>query len=265
MNIKCKNCNKNISPKHFNTKYCYACKILSAKCRFPNIPEDKKLMIYSFYDKGVNADKMSQYVGLSRATINRFLRKEGLKRKRKYHDVSKAVISFYEKNGIIKTLEKYPNIKVRSIIETARLYGYDYEPRQIRWQNDQIIEAAKMAGIISHDSQAKFFNRPNAFSGAIKSLWSKNFKCNQKYINGLSFNVAKNIIKLGTPIIRIRNKGQYIDKILWCDIYNNVNDDLPEWIKNIFKTLCDFQKWLHNSKEPNDKIINMIRERQKHE
>jgi hypothetical protein len=84
-------------------------------------------------------------------------------------DVVEKVCRYYEKHGKIKTQEKFPDVRVRSIVERHRLF----KPRQRRWTAEEHLECIRMAGLISYKRQARFFNRPNANAGSIKSFYSK--------------------------------------------------------------------------------------------
>ena len=48
--------------------------------------------------------------------------------------LTKEVLSYYEKNGKNKTQNRYPDIKLRSIIERYK----EFNPRQINWTDEQI-------------------------------------------------------------------------------------------------------------------------------
>lgn len=132
-------------------------------------------------------------VGCSRSNLIRWARdaKVSLDSLSYKPELVRSVCLFYELHGKVKTQKTFPNVKVRSIVERYK----QFRPRQIRWKNDQLIEAVKMAGLVSPKAQAKYFNRPNAHTGSIQSLWMKKFGHGQSQMNGLVHLYAKGLIR----------------------------------------------------------------------
>jgi hypothetical protein len=162
----------------------------------------------------------------------------------------KEVIDYYVKNGKIATAKKFPRISIRSIIER-----YAHAPRQTRWTSAQLLDLLKMAGLISFPAQAKYFNRPNANTGSITSVWFKKFRYKYRNIHGLPNEVVKRLVtKKPIPI-----KVKYFNILyLWCDIAKVVRPELPEYIKDAIKAIADLQRKIFNSNNPRQAIIKMI-------
>lgn len=186
----------------------------------------------------------------------------------KYPDkVVNEVCDYYSVHGIVKTKKRFPKIKVRSIVE--RYYG-DRPKRQIRWTEDQLIEAVKMAGLVNYKAQAKIFNRPNSGAGSIKSLWVKVFSGANSEINGLKHETAKwlvdikrcpvVVIKPLNPRIRKRDlkRNQIYKLYLWCDMENHLNPLIPDYFRSAIKTMAEFQRKIFGVSLPQQKIRHLI-------
>lgn len=214
--------------------------------------------------------EMAERLGTSVANIKRafFGTGESIWCFRRYANqpaLVRQVLAFYEKHGRTKTEERFPEISVRSVVERYP----NFSPRQIRWTEEQIIEAAKMAGLVSYKAQAKYFNRPNAFEGSICALWMKRFGIGQGQINGLVRSQVRPLIQGGHSkyISRVGQsrkgkRGQFQSLILWVDLEKMLKDDVPEFMKEAVRTLASFQRWLWRSDDPKPLILNMIKERE---
>lgn len=175
------------------------------------------------------------------------------------------VLNYYEKHGKVKTQKKYPQFKVRSIVERYK----SFKPRCIKWTNEQIIELAKMGGLVSFKAQAKYFNRPRANAGSIRSVWMKKFLMYPSSLHGLPRNHAKHISNGKLKYIRpcgndrLDNPIEFRSLALWCDLEKNLKEDTPDFIVEAIKTMANFQRWLFKSEDPKKEILKLIKDREK--
>jgi hypothetical protein len=219
----------------------------------------------------VYRDEIARRIGTSKANLTRWAREhpEINFNAHKYPEtVVREVCDYYEKHGKIKTQKKFPEVKIRSIVER---YLSGIKPRQEPWTDEQLLRLARMAGIISMSAQAKYFNRPNAHKGSIQSAWMKKFGCGGSSINGLSWHIARHYVDYYCPVLQTRfwkqrkrldGKREYESSrmlVLWVDLEKHMSDELPAHIKNGIKALAKFQKWVHG-KNVRKNIVNMMRE-----
>ncbi len=210
--------------------------------------------------------ELAEHLGCSGSNLIRWARdqKLSLDSLSSKPEIVRAVCSFYGQHGSLKTQKAFPNVKVRSIVERYKLY----EPRQTRWTDEQLIEAARMAGLVSLSAQAKHFKRPNASSGSIMSLWMKRFGFSGGSINGMVHEHAKHLVTMKAEYLkpmsasRKGEKVQFRKLILWVDMEHCLKPETPAFIKSAIHTLADFQRWLHGDSDPKLKIIKMIEERE---
>ena len=218
-----------------------------------------------------NRMQICEELGVSLSNLKRAFRGVRIPNVSEYsRETIDQVCAYYGEYGIRKTEKKFPDCKIRSIIE--RNYG-KFNPRQVRWNDSEIIELARMAGLVSYKAQAKYFNRPRANEGSIWSVWIKKFKLPSGNLNGMSLNQAKHIVSENCPVLECKllkrrddekPLGSYsVRKIfLWVDMEKNLKPDLPIFLKNGIEAMANYQRWLFNSKNPKLKIIKMIKDRE---
>lgn len=247
--------------KHFNSKYCLPCRELRRKRPAGNITPDQEALLLKLRGT-MTREKLVTVAGVSRATIYRFGRDRGISFAREvYSDELKAeVVSYYEKHGGPATAKAFPGVRVRSIYER-----HEYEPRQTRWTDQEIIRAARMAGLVSMQEQAKIFARPNAYAGSIHALWNKRFRMGGSLIHGLAPYLADEILTPGYPLIRTqywntrrKNTSSSRRVALWCTMGPYLRPDLPRFMCDAIDTMADFQRWLFQSKRPERVIAKML-------
>ncbi len=211
--------------------------------------------------------ELAEHIGCSRTNLIRWASNCGVSLDAHSYkpEVIRQVCAFYEEHGKTKTQEAFPDANVRSIVERFKFF----KPRQIRWTDEQVIEAARMAGLVSLSAQAKYFNRPNAHAGAIKSLWMKRFGIGGGGVNGLVKWYARELIKGGhskyiRPIGESRGGEpiQFRSIILWVDLEKILKPSVAPFIADAIRAMADFQRWLHGSDDPRRKILAMIKERE---
>lgn len=204
----------------------------------------------------MSIDDIAERIGISRAGVIRAFRGIPLAFQNRYQrdpGLAKRICLYYEKHGIRQTEKTFPGHDIRGI--TCR-YKY-HKPRQLLWTDTEILEAARMAGLVTKDKQLMFFKRPNAYISSITSLWQRRFKCGSLGVNGMYRLIAEVIVLPTCPYIP-RPLG---DLALWVDIEEHLNPDTPEFIKEGIKTLADYQRWVFNSKDPKSIILKMMNER----
>ena len=255
----CAQCGRKISRKHLNQIYCTKCNYLIREKNI-HIPRSAKewqidKVIRLAGVKEIN--EIAKEIGMSRSSVKRIGNYFGISFFiQKYSDdLIEEVLKFYWSNGKKKTAERFPDVKVRTIIDHK---GKGYRKRQKRWTDEQIIQLIRMAGIIPIEKQYKIFNRPLAHKGSIKSAWTKKFGVAQKRINGLYTNKALYIAKDKCPYI----ETQFYDKsklYLWIDLEKNLKTGINNDIKLAVKTLANFQRWIWGGGYIKMKILKMIK------
>jgi hypothetical protein len=268
-NNECTNCGEEKRSEHFNTKYCEKCRAYFLRYPKSTLTKEQRQEAEKLIGK-MDRKEIAEHLGVSLANLKRAFRGRRLAFHNKYArqpDLVKAVCKYYEKHGKIKTQKKFPQVCVRSVVER---YPY-FKPRQTRWSDSQIVEAAKMSGLISMNAQAKWFNRPNAFEGSIKSLWTKRFGFGGGSIHGLSYCVGKELVTRRCKPIdtffwqTVRNEHKFGRKLyLWVDIEKHLKSGFPDCIDEAVTTMADFQRWIFQTDNPRRKILQLMKERELH-
>jgi phosphopantetheine adenylyltransferase/DNA-directed RNA polymerase subunit RPC12/RpoP len=254
----CIDCNKKLYKTHNNRKRCKNCSQLVIKKPKHNLKDWQIEMLKPLIGH-YKINEIAEILSCSRSSLTRYARDNNFNYKiYKYsNELRTQVINYYIKNGKNKTVKKFPNVVVDTILEhDPKIKGL--RPRQKLWTEKQIIQLAKMAGLVSMEMQAKFFNRPRAFKGSIKSAWSKKFKLGAKHINGLFKNKADYITE-NCPCIETSH--YFNGKLcLWVDIQKHLKKGLSKDIHLLIQTGVDFQKWLWGGGNIKNKIIKFMTE-----
>jgi AcrR family transcriptional regulator len=215
-------------------------------------------------------DEIAKACGVSVSSLKRAFRGVRICYFNKYvanPNLVEAVCRYYEKHGKNKTQERFPNVKVRSVVERYK----NFNPRTIRWTDEQIIEAARMAGIISKKAQAEYFNRPNAHLGSITSLWMKRFGRGGGSVNGLAWYVARQFVRPSCPRVQTavwamrqthKNTFQSRTVALWVDVATHIKAAAPEWFRSTAVALARYQRWLWKTERVHASVLKMIKERE---
>jgi AcrR family transcriptional regulator len=183
-------------------------------------------------------------------------------------ELVESVLAYYAKHGKNETIKRFPDVKVKCIVDRPEYYGHSKPKRQIRWTDKQILEAARMAGLVSLKGQARYFNRPNADVGSIQSLWTKRFQMGSSNVNGMVHWYAKELVNHRARYIqplglsRADKLVKFRRVILWVDMEKCLKANVPSFIREAVKTMADFQRWLHGSDNPRAKILRMIETRE---
>jgi hypothetical protein len=209
--------------------------------------------------------EIARRVGVSRAQLSRWLRENGLQSNARDYpaEVVEAVLREYEQaprgEGRQRVTERFADVRVRSVVERHK----DYQPRQIRWTDEQIREAVKMAGLVSHTAQARYFNRPNAYEGAVKKLWMARMGVAPGELNGFGIYRAWMLATPGCPALLVlrMDTGVPIARVLWLDLVRHLRPGLEPWIVEAVQALAKFQAWIHGTTDTGV-IRRMIAERE---
>jgi hypothetical protein len=266
----CRRCGISIDGTHFNCVQCKPCQIAAlekpAGTMTPSQIRAAKTMAGKF-----PRDEIAKRLGVSLSNLKRSCPGVSFYFFNRYANnpsLVERIGKFYEKHGKRKTQERFPDVNVRSIVERYKVFS----PRQVRWTASQIKEAAQMAGIISLEKQATYFNRPRANKGSIISLWMKTFKTGGGNVNGIAWHVARHFVRQSCPVVetdfwrsrQIRRNKIHEQKraiVLWKDFASFQKASNPDWIKDAAKTLARFQEWLHETKQVRRKVKTMLEER----
>jgi hypothetical protein len=265
----CPACQERKVQKHHNAKWCAECALQFRKRPRSTLTPEQQQMVRDLAGT-MTSRKVAQTIGTSWANVARFARdnKISLDSISYRDDVIEKVCRYYEKHGGVATQKKFPNVKVRSIVKRHKLFS----PRQVRWTDEQLVQVARFAGLISADDQARYFNRPRANAGSIKAAWMKRFGRGGSGVNGLSEYVGRHFVTERCPIIRTQfwaqrrfrkgksTHGSARKLYLWVDIKKHMRADVPEWFRECVTVLAKFQRWLHGTSNVREQVLKLIRE-----
>lgn len=264
----CFRCRARPKQKHHNAKWCRLC---AAELR--RRPAGKLTLVQQRKVRRLAGTMyikdLAKAVGTSDSNLDRWAKQNGVNiNALKYPEaLVREVCDYYAEHGRQKTIEHFPNVKVRSIVERY----YELSPRQVRWTPEQIREAVQMAGLVSMSAQARYFDRPNANEGAITSLWMKRFGRGGAMINGLSWHLARRMVKPRYRPIRtafwstrhpLTNDPMSRQLALWTDLEKHLDSEQPQWIREAIRALARFQRWAHGVENVRPRIIRLIQQRE---
>lgn len=234
---------------HPNTKYCAPCAQELRHRPRANVTATQAAMIHQFRGTIVRRE-LAQHVGISQAQLTRYLREHGLDSNARDYppEVVATVCATYQALGKRETQALFPDVSVRSIVERHKHYA----PRQIRWTGEQQIELVRMAGLVSQTAQARYFGRPNAYEGSIRSFWAKGMHCAPRDIHGLGAHLAWQVATPGVPATLVRHQQNAGARpvVLWLDLAAHLRQDLDPLVRDAVHALARFQRWLHGTEDP---------------
>ena len=179
MNAKiCFNCKKkhiNTKSNHKNGKYCDTCR-LSLKKKPKGTLTKLQIEQARLLAGTMPLDWIAVALNVSSSNLKRSCPDIKFAYHNKFQkdpNLAKEVCLYYSRFGKIKTQEKFPDIKIDSVIENKNYKSKWVTPRQVKWTGLQLIELVKMRGFLTFSQQAKYFNRPRANAGSIRSAWQK--------------------------------------------------------------------------------------------
>lgn len=261
----CLDCSKDISGAHFNRKRCKPCARRLVRRPVGKLTKAQEKIVRRWAGK-IYARKVAEKAGVPVTRLKRWARdnRVSLNALAYKREVVEQVCRFYEKHGRKKTQETFPDVKVRSIVERYK----DFSPRQEPWKGEQLIEAVKMAGLISKGAQARWFNRPGANQGAIRSLWIKKLNCAARNIHGLPRNHAKHLVNHRARYIQPTGDSRdgkpckARKLILWAQLEHCLKDGVPDFLRDAISAMADFQRWLFETDDVKAEVLKMIKERE---
>ena len=260
--LSCADCGASLQGRHPNARYCQPCAALRTRCPPSNLSAAQGAQLMRWRNRLTHED-MAKRLGVSRSTVRRYFREQGVcsNSLRYPREVVDTVLAVYAECGSIRTQELFPEVRVLSILTAYA--PRDKVLRQRKWREQEIIEAARMAGLVSPTAQVQYFARPNALFGSIKALWSRVFRCAPGDVNGLQANMAYRLVRPGTVAVMTYNRdsGRGMMRILWLQMVGQMRPDCPDWIKQAVEILAKFQTWLHNTDDPAE-IAAMIDQRE---
>jgi len=257
----CKSCGIEFKNAHGARRRCEPCAI-HLRYRPVSKLSDEQLFQLPFYIGNSPIEAIAVILKTSRSNLRRWARDNGVSFKYFGYslETKKMVSDYYEVHGRRKTEEQFPDVKVRSIVERLRAHS----PRRVRWTDKQLVELLKMSCFVSFETQARYFNRPRANAGSIKSAWSKNFKCKPSEMHGMPNNKARYFIDKKCPFIKTPFMNVDVSEsaprklFLWVDMENHLLPDCPTFIKQGIKTMAEYQRWLFRPKDVHSEIANIM-------
>lgn len=202
--------------------------------------------------------EIAKTIGASRTSIIRFACQEkvSFKRKKYSDELRKQVIAYYEEHGMKKTESEFPEVNVKGLLSTST-----YKLRHTIWRRGAVIEAAKMAGILSLRDQAKLIGNPNTKARGVRAMWQR-MGMQGSHLHGLHPYGALLLLKSSVPKTIVQYSGserrEHNTIILWCDMQGHFRESVPEYLRDGIRTLAKFQAWLYGTDDPGGAIRQML-------
>lgn len=244
----CPRCKKRPKQKHWNAKWCATCAAELRRRPAGKLTPAQERKVRRLA-RTMFIHELAAAVGTSKPNLARWAREHQVDLNAlKYPDeLVKEVCEYYAKHGKHKAQQRYPHVRIRSVVER-----YAHKPRQVRWTAPQLIRLAQMAGLVSYERQALHFGRPNAHAGSIKSAWMKIFKSAGGSVNGLSRWVAREYVTPACPFYEtnywVTERGATAQRraiAFWVDVAAHLRPDVPDHLASAIRAMAEFQKWLH--------------------
>jgi hypothetical protein len=263
----CPDCRVRLVQEHGNAKRCAPC--AKARVQRPHHAMTPAQVRHALRLRGKYQKKeVARLVGVPWGSLSRLGRELGVSFSAMPYAANPALVArvtaYYAKHGRRATEKRFPEVSVRYIIER-----YPHRPRQVRWTGEQIVQAARMAGLVSKERQAKLFKRPNAQRGSITSLWMKRFGHGGANIHGISQWGAKALLLPGYPTVmtqfwetrqRAGDGASFTRQlVLWCDMEPWLLPGTPPFLRDAVRAMADFQCWLFKTPHPRRAILAMLR------
>ena len=117
---------------------------------------------------------------------------------------------------------------------------------------------------MSHTAQARYFNRPNAYEGSIKSFWAKGACCAPRDVNGLGAYTAYQVATPGVPAVIVKHQQNSGARpvVLWLDLAAHLRSDVGPFVREAVQVLARFQEAHARHHELSAAIRHMIQERE---
>lgn len=181
-------------------------------------------------------------------------------------DLVRRIVAHYRAFGGPATLDKFGKMaNLRSVVER---YSPEPGPHRIaRWTNKQVVELARMGGLVSFEAQARYFNRPNAYAGSINAFWQNRVGVGPGQIHGMSVRIAQQLCQQPFKATIVSgSEGSSADTrrlVLWVDAVKCLRGDIPDFMREAIEVMAGFQHWLFKTDNPRAAILRLIRTRSK--
>ncbi len=147
----CPSCNKRLTREHHNSKWCLPC--ANEKRRRPKGTLTATQRAFARKHRAdMPREEIARRLGVSSSNLKRSCRDVRFCfQNGKYKNdprLIKRVAEHYSDHGWEATAKSFPKVKIKSIIHRGDYYGFKLKPRQIRWKEEEIILAARMAGLV---------------------------------------------------------------------------------------------------------------------
>jgi len=264
MQRTCFDC-ESIIEGHFR-KRCAGCAAVLKKRPLGNLTEAQEQTVKELAGT-MKIKDLAKHVGTSDSTLDRWAYYNNVDINWLSYDKKtiKDVCDYYGGHGLLKTQEAFPMVRVRSIVEKYKLF----KPRCRPWTLQERIELVRMAGLVSGISQYKYFKRPRARAGSIWAAYIKTIKAAPTYLNGLPRDSAKHLVTSNARYLKVygisRTKRRVLFRsmLLWIDLEKHLKVGAPKHLQDSIRACADFQRWIWKDPQPRNKILKMIKEREK--
>jgi len=239
---KCASCDCSIENRHKNARRCVACAKLLRKSPAHNLTPHQQKKALELAGK-MYRHEIAKAIGCSRAAFTRFAkeRKDVDWNAHKYKDeLVGEVVNFYINNSLDDTRKKFPNVRVRSIIDR-----YVGKIKCIPWSEQETVALYKYTGLASYTEIAVKLGR-NPYAPK-----RKRERHVSGYVNSLPFNIAKKYTNRGCPFFYLKKtdkqSGQWVTP--WVAMEKHLRAENPGWVNQAVASLAKFQKWLHGGEK----------------
>ncbi len=255
----------------FYKKLCPDC--IQARAEFGTggclTPRQEKI-VYQYATK-ITLQELMEKTGLKKDKLFSWIKRTGAfksfdSRKGPPEHLVRDVFAYYKKHGGPKTEKKFPHVFVKSMVGNPKHRAkYLTKPLWDLWKPHEKVELIRMRDIVSHEAQAKYFNRRQATAASVSHyLSNQNIP---KDANGMSLTFARNFVSMDCPYLttpRGKNTKQTRPSCtcLWVDMERYIRDDCPAHMVRAIKTMAKFQRWIFKTDTPRHKILNMIKSRE---
>lgn len=216
----------------------------------------------------VSLDESAHIIGCSKSAVSRFRRKCGIAKPitRLSRTQREQLVEVYYTQGPQAAQERWPTVCVGSV---ARRHGKGRSCHHI-WTQDQLIEAAKMAGLVSMEQQAIWFRRTKQLkASSITNFWAKKFGYQGGAVHGLCRHQAQVIAgprcpmwpaaawtPTGSVYASSSRPRRWI--ALWVDLKEHIKPDAPPFVRDAICAMAEFQTWLFSGKSVKDAVTQLL-------
>lgn len=233
-------------------QYCAACRAQKRRRPASTVTPAQAAQLAQMVGQ-VPQEQICAQVGLSKANVTRWIWENGYASKHwnAYPpEIIEAVCAAYAALGKVRTQALFPDVRVQSITDRY----YTLPPRQTRWTGEQLIEAIRMAGLVSATAQAHWFGRPNAYDGSIGSLWHKHLRCSPRDLHGLAAGSSWALVTSGCPATLVaadRRAPGPRSKVLWLDLATWLRAEVDAETRGMVGVMAAWQAWLLGTEDTN--------------